>query len=467
MTGWNRVLKFWVIFVIATLNINLVQIFSSPFKLISKSIYTSIIDYSKASFSKFLVILLNLQGNGSVVRVYNPVTVQPQSVIFSNHQLYTDWIYIWTLLYKLESNADHLIIILKHSLKHIPILGWGMQFFNFIFLRRSWAVDNKTLSNQLHQLSANSNPYTLLLFPEGTTISNDSRPKSNNFTKKIGVEDFHHLLYPRVTGLLHSLRSLSHNPNLQVIDSTLAYPDIPPGVYGQDWYTLKNTFLRRISPDIIHLHMSSWKLCDIPIHSDDLFTSWLLQRWHEKEQRLRVFQESHTLDPSGKYQDIPLNLTHPLAHTLDAFIYFVPIILEFASQAAQPTRVTSSNCTTTHLGLDDEFTESHCSAVNSRLFVVAVAMTEVFISQFLSLGDNFSEEIAIFLVCLVFSTSKVFLEKAHSVSSAVLLRRGALGIALFKNLVMCLHGAFLIHMAIHLALLVVEHAYCLLEVRVL
>lgn len=320
-------IKFWLVFVVATLNINLVQIISYPLKFYDPVVQASIIDYSKASFSKFLVILLNLNGRRSVVRLYNPQSIQKQSIIISNHQLYTDWIYIWTLLYKLDSNAGKLIIILKHSLKHIPILGWGMQFFNFIFLRRSWGTDNQVMTKQLASIS--QNPFTLLLFPEGTTLSNESRPRSVRYTQKIGVDDFKHLLYPRVTGLLHSLRSLSHNPSLQVLDTTLAYPDVPDGVYGQDWYTLKNTFFKNISPDIIHVHLRSWSLSDIPIHSEEEFTKWLLQRWHDKEQRLQSFSQSHTLEEKGEYKDIPITLSNPLAHTLDAFIYFIPLIIVY------------------------------------------------------------------------------------------------------------------------------------------
>ncbi|TIA89779.1 hypothetical protein E3P99_01925 [Wallemia hederae] len=310
-------IKFWLVFIIATLNINLAQILCYPVRFYNAQLYASIIDYSKASFSKFLVILLNLQGRKSV----------QQSVIISNHLLYTDWIYIWTLLYKLNTNADKLIIILKHSLKHIPILGWGMQFFNFIFLRRSWSTDNKVLTNQLQSIS--NDPFTLLLFPEGTTLSNESRPKSVKFTQKIGTQDFKHLLYPRVTGLLHSLRSLSHNPKLQVVDATLAYPGIPEGVYGQDWYTLKNTFLKSVAPDMIHVHLSSWSLSDIPIDDEDKFTQWLLQRWQEKEQRLDLFHKTRTLQSGGEFKDIPIGLSDPLSHTLDAFIYFIPITIVY------------------------------------------------------------------------------------------------------------------------------------------
>ena len=53
-------------------------------------------------------------------------------VLMANHQLYTDWMYLWWIAY---TNKMHgrIYIILKESLKNLPIFGWGAQFYNFIF----------------------------------------------------------------------------------------------------------------------------------------------------------------------------------------------------------------------------------------------------------------------------------------------------------------------------------------------
>jgi lysocardiolipin and lysophospholipid acyltransferase len=61
-------------------------------------------------------------------------------VIMSNHQAYLDWIFIWILGHLSvtpESKEEHpkkewhhgsrsLIILLKKSLKWLPLVGWGM-----------------------------------------------------------------------------------------------------------------------------------------------------------------------------------------------------------------------------------------------------------------------------------------------------------------------------------------------------
>lgn len=124
-----------------------------------------------------------------------------------------------------------------------------MQFFNFIFLARSWAADRIYLVNQLALLGQRAHsrdtPLTFILYPEGTLVSQNTRPISKKYADKLGIVSpytssptfYHHLLaiasqpdmthtlLPRSTGLHYSLRALlSSVPNLQLLDITVAYP---------------------------------------------------------------------------------------------------------------------------------------------------------------------------------------------------------------------------------------------------
>jgi 1-acyl-sn-glycerol-3-phosphate acyltransferase len=67
----------------------------------------------------------------------------------------------------------------------------GMQFFNFIFLARSWASDRLQLASDLTRLGRAAEdehrPFCFLLYPEGTLISRDTKPISKKFADKIGV----------------------------------------------------------------------------------------------------------------------------------------------------------------------------------------------------------------------------------------------------------------------------------------
>lgn len=121
--------------------------------------------------------------------------------------MYADWWYAWCLTYFMGTHKD-VFIVLKRSLKWVPVVGWvrphrhkhllslriimqGMQFFNFIFLARSWASDRIELATRLSQLGqqveTEDKPLTLLLYPEGTLVSKNTRPISKKFADKMGI----------------------------------------------------------------------------------------------------------------------------------------------------------------------------------------------------------------------------------------------------------------------------------------
>jgi len=41
----------------------------------------------------------------------------------ADHQTYADWWYLWSLSY-FANMQEHVLIVLKKSLKWVPILGW-------------------------------------------------------------------------------------------------------------------------------------------------------------------------------------------------------------------------------------------------------------------------------------------------------------------------------------------------------
>lgn len=129
----------------------------------------------------------------------------------------------------------YLYIILKESLKYLPIIGPGMMFYGFIFMSRKMTVDQPRLAYRLRKLkmrhsapdgSKHLDPMWLLLFPEGTNLSNNGRAKSAKWADKIGVRDFDHVLLPRSTGMFFCLNELKDTVEY-VYDCTVAYEGIP------------------------------------------------------------------------------------------------------------------------------------------------------------------------------------------------------------------------------------------------
>ncbi|OWZ63284.1 hypothetical protein AYX14_06762 [Cryptococcus neoformans] len=367
---WTSKILFPVIFTLAQLGINSAQFLFVPLLLVpfvGKRLFSSAIGWTKDGYGRLLIAITVLFGptqfaittdtppshgqtlverdtNGHVIKINLP----DRLVIMANHQAYLDWIYIW-ILACYAGHSPGLIILLKASLKNIPVIGWGMRFFNFIFLRRSWAADRDNLTLALRQLGEEAqsgqensetstllplrkrSPLWLLIFPEGTIISDEERVKSIKYAKREGVDDFATLLHPRSTGLLFCLRTLLPQiPDLNLLDITIGYPGVPFGNYPQNWYGLFSVFLKSVPPPTVYLHLHLYshlgeRECKIPslvprrsssapgLSTDSglanaeearAFELWLRDLWTAKERRMEQFYKSQRFD--GPYDIVPI-----------------------------------------------------------------------------------------------------------------------------------------------------------------
>lgn len=157
-------------------------------------------------------------------------------VLIANHQIYTDWLYLWWVGYTSNPQMHgHIYIILKESLKWIPFIGPGCMFLSFIFLSRKMATDRPRLAHRLGKLKAvheradgqeYMNPMWLLLFPEGTNLSGNGRNKSAAWAEKSGQADLRHLMLPRSTGMYFCLSELKGTVEY-VYDCAVAYEGVP------------------------------------------------------------------------------------------------------------------------------------------------------------------------------------------------------------------------------------------------
>lgn len=219
-------------------------------------------------------------------------------VLMANHQLYTDWLYLWWIAY---TNNMHgfVYIILKESLRNIPIIGWSAQFYNFIFLARNWEEDQRRFKKALSRLNNVTQPMWLIIFPEGTNLSSTTREKSKAWAAKNNLKDMKHQLLPRSTGLKFCLNELKDTTEW-LYDCTIAYEGVPPGQFGQDIFTLRSTFFEGRPPKSVNMHWRRFHISDIPIQNTKAFEVWLRNRWREKDYMLEYFQR-HTRFPAEDF----------------------------------------------------------------------------------------------------------------------------------------------------------------------
>lgn len=251
----------------------------------------------RVSGDKSMAGLLKQDGDGML-----SIDFGERIVLMSNHQIYTDWLYLWWIAYtNTPPTHGHIYIILKESLKYVPLVGPAMMFYGFVFMARKWATDQQRLRYRLQKLNSQfSGPLTsaqaaqqldpmwLLIFPEGTNLSANTRAHSQKFADKSGIQDMRHLLLPRSTGLQFCLQELKDTVGY-VYDCTIAYEPIPAGSYGQDIFTLRSVYFQGRPPTSVNMHWRRFAIKDIPYGDKDAMHEWTMQRWREKDDLIETF----------------------------------------------------------------------------------------------------------------------------------------------------------------------------------
>ncbi|TYZ61178.1 hypothetical protein PybrP1_012394 [[Pythium] brassicae (nom. inval.)] len=225
-------------------------------------------------------------------------------IIIANHQVDADWWYIW---------QGNIKIVLKDQLKYVPIIGWGMRLFEFLFLRRSIDHDSAHIKAYMDSLIGDDYPFWLVIFPEGTTIHQEYVAKSQAFAEKLNRPKFERVLLPRTSGLQIILDAVA-DVKPDIYDLTLAFP-----TYSGEVPTFEMGYSRKIDTSVPSMKslLAGQGPPHVAIHakkySYDAATQNLEQfldaRWQEKEERLNYFI-AHQKFPVQKDEDVSV-LTLP------------------------------------------------------------------------------------------------------------------------------------------------------------
>lgn len=208
-------------------------------------------------------------------------------LIMSNHQIYSDWIYLWSLMDRID-RAGEVKIIMKRSLRQVPILGWSMRFFDFVFLNRKWEQDQAHFTKKLRGFVEAKSPFCLLIYPEGTTLNHSALSKSESFAAKLGVKPTSRVLLPRVLGMWEAVKALDSSLD-GIYDLTVGYSGLNESDEPEKVYTLSQLFYAGFCPAQVHFHLSYIPLKEIPRQSADEFGDWLREKFYEKDRLLDEF----------------------------------------------------------------------------------------------------------------------------------------------------------------------------------
>lgn len=186
------------------------------------------------------------------------------------------------------------------SLLPIPV-GWAMQILLYLFLSRNWAADEGYLRHLLCYLVDCKYPLQLVIFPEGTDLSDSNKKKSHDFAAKNKLRKYEYVMHPRTKGFVACMETLRRGKLKVVTDIDIAYkgpmPQNERDVLGGNW------------PTEIHFRVQNHLASSLPADSDQL-EEWLKKAWQNKEERLEYFYSN------GEFQDRNQERARPLATTL-------------------------------------------------------------------------------------------------------------------------------------------------------
>ncbi|XP_075391448.1 lysocardiolipin acyltransferase 1 isoform X3 [Tenrec ecaudatus] len=199
-----------------------------------------------------------------------------------NHRTRMDWMFLWNCLMR-YSYLRLEKICLKASLKSVPGFGWAMQAAAYIFIQRKWKDDKSHFEDMIDYFCHIREPLQLLIFPEGTDLTENSKARSNDFAEQNGLQKYEYVLHPRTTGFTFVVDRLREGQNLDAVhDITVAYPHSIPQT---ERHLLNGSF-----PQEIHFHVHRYPIDALP-HSKEELQLWCHKRWEEKEERLRAFYQ--------------------------------------------------------------------------------------------------------------------------------------------------------------------------------
>ncbi|CAH2255953.1 lysocardiolipin acyltransferase 1, partial [Pelobates cultripes] len=267
-----------------------------PLMFISPGWYRWITDRVVATWLTLPVALLELVFGAKVVITGDGFIPGERSVIIMNHRTRLDWMFLWNCLLR-YSYLRLEKICLKSSLKAVPGFGWAMQVAAFIFIRRKWEEDKNHFEAMLDYFCDINEPLQLLIFPEGTDLTENTKARSNEFAEKNELKKYEYVLHPRTTGFTFIVDRLREGNNLDAIhDITVAYPHNIPQT---EKHILNGNF-----PKEIHFHVRRYPVSSLPASKDEL-QLWCQERWEEKEERLRAFYEGEKYFDASRRSRIP------------------------------------------------------------------------------------------------------------------------------------------------------------------
>ncbi|WKY12906.1 hypothetical protein Q1695_004041 [Nippostrongylus brasiliensis] len=174
---------------------------------------------------------------------------------------------------------------------------------SYIFLDRRFETDQMRLAKILNYFAQTGYNYQILLYPEGTDKCPLATERSRKYAEKNNLKHFEYVLQPRTTGFVHIIQNMRKAKYIDyVYDVTIGFGDC---IVQSEIDFAKNG----VCPKDVYYQVCKLDVDTLPTGDKEL-AKWLMNLWHEKEEKLRRFyalppEERHFENtPNGKDYEV-------------------------------------------------------------------------------------------------------------------------------------------------------------------
>jgi len=281
-TGWQRLLRNLrvaipvAVWFAALIVVNLIQTASLAIKPFSPRTFRRF-NRCCAGFWWGGCVVFSERVNGQTIVISGEELPSDENVlVLSNHQQMPDITTIMAIA-RSRGRLGDLKFFVKHALKWVPGVGWGMQFLNCPFLKRDWSADREKIDATFATLVNERIPMWLVSFVEGTRATEAKIRASTEWALERGLEPTRHVLIPRTKGFVASVEGLGGHLHA-VYDFTIGYVEGVPTLWQHITGQVKK----------IHVHVRRFPADELPRIEAEL-KQWLMDRFYEKDALLEEY----------------------------------------------------------------------------------------------------------------------------------------------------------------------------------
>ncbi|WUR04755.1 1-acylglycerol-3-phosphate O-acyltransferase [Vairimorpha necatrix] len=183
-------------------------------------------------FGLFLMTLNTLTKRFIEFDGENIINPNENYLIISNHVNYYDFTFI-SGLFSQSNTLGSLKFVIKSEMRSIPGIFQILNLLNFLVVERNYEKDEKTIRTYCRRSINNKTSLNMIIFPEGTIITENTMNKSTEFRRSKGLNPLKYVLSPKYRGFELMVNEFKNSHIKKILDLTFTYPEgEQPSMWG-------------------------------------------------------------------------------------------------------------------------------------------------------------------------------------------------------------------------------------------